>query len=166
MFSFSRTVCLVAKNVESSSRTFHSSAVALGRPFRNRNGRPVVHASQKPAETADIDFTALGLKYEMKSIPEFVVNRHAWSPKPENPPNLPFMIDRTEIGMALPVYTEIAGGGTKKLTILRKIRGDVSELVQEVEKVVGKPVLVKPGKIVVEGNYHRRLKVWLTGLGF
>jgi large subunit ribosomal protein L49 len=166
MLSLNRLACGIVKNTEVSSRSFHSSAAALGRPFRRRDGRPVLHAAQRPAEPADIDFSTLGLKYEVKAIPEFTVKRHAWAKQPEVLPKLPFMIDRTEIGMSLPVYTEIKGGSTKKLTIIRKIRGDVEDLAAEVEKVVGRPVLIRPGKIVIDGNYHRRLKVWLTALGF
>ena len=165
---FAGTIC--AKNIVKRSpalvSSFHSSAAVLGRPWRRRNAQPIVHASQKPAEEADIDFSTLGLKYEVKEIPELVVKYHAWAPKPEVPPSLPFMIDRTDVGMALPVYTDIVGGKTKVNTILRKIRGDVEILRDEVEKVVGKPVQVRPGKIVIEGNYNRRLKLWLMGLGF
>lgn len=146
--------------------SFHTSSIALGRPFKKRDGYKVVHATQQPAQKAGIDFTSLNLKYEIKEIPKFVVQKHCWSPKPEVPPALPFMVDRTDIGLSLPVYTDFKHGRTKVVTILRKIRGDVNVLQQELEKVVGKPVTVRPGKLVVDGNYHRRLKIWLTGLGF
>ena len=167
MLSLSRALCIVTSGpCKSLVKSYHNTAVALGRPYRKKAGPAVVHSSQREPESADIDFSALGLKYEIKSIPKFVVERIAWSPPPEILPQLPFMIDRTDIGKALPVYTEIKGGNTKKLTILRKIRGDVSELAAEMEKVVGKPVLIRPGRLEVEGNFHRRLKVWLTALGF
>lgn len=145
---------------------FHSSAVALGRPWKRRNSNPIVHGSQKRAETANIDFKELGLTYPINEIPTLVIKQHAWAPQPKELPSLPFMIDRTEIGMSLPVYTEYRGGGTKVLTILRKIRGDVDALRGEVEKVVGKKVDVRLGKIEIDGNYNRRLKLWLLGLGF
>lgn len=36
----------------------------------------------------------------------------------------------------------------------------------EMEKVCdGKEVTVRPGKLVVDGNYVLRVKKWLTGLG-
>eukprot|EP01032_Pedospumella_encystans_P003583 gene3583-4237_t len=166
MLALSSAAKILIRRSPVAAAEFHSSAAALGRPFRRRDGRPVLHASQRPAEVADIDFSTLGLTYEIKKIPELVVQYHAWAPKPANPPNLPFMIDRTDTGMALPVYTDFVGGYTKVNTILRKIRGDVHILKEEVEKVVGKPVEVRPGKIVIEGNYNRRLKLWLLGLGF
>jgi hypothetical protein len=166
MLAAQRLTACIATTPVTRSRLFHNTSAALARPVRRKNARPVVHQSQRPAESAEIDFTALGLKYAVKEIPQFVVARTAWSPPPATPPKLPFMIDRTDVGQSLPVYTEIVGGGTKKLTVLRKVRGDVAELLSDMEKVVGKPVLLKPGKLVVEGNYHRRLKTWLTGLGF
>ena len=40
-------------------------------------------------------------------------------------------------------------------------------LKEEMEKVCdNKEVIARPGKLVVEGNYHLRLKKWLSGLGF
>jgi hypothetical protein len=147
-------------------RGFHSSAAALGRPWKRRDSRPVIHAAQKPAERADIDFSNLGLTYELKETPKFVIERHAWSPQPTERPQLPFMVDRTEVGLSLPVYTDLKDGDTRVITIIRKIRGDVLVLKAEVEKVVGREVELRPGKIVIEGNFHRRIKVWLTGLGF
>lgn len=126
----------------------------------------MLHAAQRPAEPSDINFNELDLKYEVKLPESFVIQRHCWSPKPSSSPNLPFDIERTTIGLSLPVYTEFKAGRTKVQTILRKCKGDIDILKSEVEKVVGKPVLLRPGKIVIDGNYHRRLKIWLTGLGF
>lgn len=129
--------------------------------------RYVVHASQKPAANRDIDFSQIGLKYPVNVMPELLINRTSWSPPPESPPsNLPFAVDRTTIGRSLPVYTDFKAGGTKVVTILRKCRGDIEQLREEMEKVVGKPVTVRPGKLVVDGNYHARLKLWLACLGF
>ena len=129
--------------------------------------RHVIHGSQKPAEKSDIDFSLLGLKYPIIHNPEYMIKRTSWTPPPQSPPsNLPFAVDRTSIGSSLPVYTDYKAGGTKVITILRKCRGDINQLRDEMEKVVGKSVLIRPGKLVVDGNYHARLKMWLAGLGF
>jgi len=147
-------------------RDFHSSVVSSGRPYKYRDGKIAVHASQRAAEPADIDFQSLGLKYEMNHPINLALVKHCWAPQPEIAPKLPFHIDRTDIGLSLPVYTDFKGGKTKVITIIRKCKGDINALKEEVEKVVGKEVSLRPGKIVVDGNYHRRLKMWLTGLGF
>jgi hypothetical protein len=39
-------------------------------------------------------------------------------------------------------------------------------LKSEMEKVVGKEVVIMPGKLVVDGNFQLRLKKWLIGMGF
>jgi hypothetical protein len=75
-------------------------------------------------------------------------------------------VERSHPGDALPVYTDLVSSGTRVITILRKIKGDIGELQSEVEKVVGKEVALRPGKIVIEGRYKRRIQMWLTGLGF
>jgi len=142
--------------------------VPMGAPTRGLSeSRFVIHAAQKPAEPRDVDFDSLGLKYPVTHKPEWLINRTTWSPPPASPPtNLPFAVDRTAVGASLPVYTDYKAGRTKVVTILRKCRGDIAQLRDEMEKVVGKPVIVRPGKLVVNGNFHARLKLWLAGLGF
>ncbi len=71
------------------------------------------------------------------------------------------------IAKALPVYTDYKHGRTKVITILRKCSGDISILKDEMEKVCdNREVIVRAGSLHVDGNYHRRLKIWLAGLGF
>ena len=67
----------------------------------------------------------------------------------------------------MPVYLDYLGAGTKVVTILRKISGDIEILKEELDKVVeDAEVTVRPGKLVVRGNYNKRIKKWLLGLGF
>ena len=67
----------------------------------------------------------------------------------------------------MPVYTEFKGAGTKVETILRRISGDVKVLKEDLDEVVeNAEVTVRPGKLVVRGNYTLRIKKWLLGLGF
>jgi len=127
----------------------------------------IIHSSQKPAANREIDFSTLGLRFPVTHTPKHMISRTTWTPPPSSPPSgLPFAVDRTGLGLSLPVYTDYKGGGTKVVTILRKCRGDIEALREDMEKVVGKPVIVRPGKLVVEGNYHARLKLWLAMLGF
>lgn len=88
----------------------------------------------------------IDLKYPIVSLPELVIESHVWAPKPKDTPQLPFFIERTEVGLSLPVYTAYRTGNTRVLTILRKIKGDVYELKSDMEKVVGKEVSVRPGQ--------------------
>jgi large subunit ribosomal protein L49 len=132
---------------------------------RRKNSAPVIHQSQQPHASATIDFTTLGLKFELTNKLEFTIPRVGWAPKPPVEPKLPFIIDRSALGY-LPVYTEYKNGRTKVFTILRKCKGDIELLKEDLEKVVGKPVKIQFGKLVVEGNYTQRIKIWLVGLGF
>ena len=95
-----------------------------------------------------------------------MIKRTKWTPPPKTLPTLPFVVERTLIGSSLPVYTDFKGGNTKVITMLRKCSGDIDLLKSEMEKVTGQTVTIRPGKLTVNGNYHARLKIWLTGLGF
>lgn len=129
-------------------------------------GRFVLHASKREPARGEIDYSKLDLKYPVTHKPEYIIKRTSWTPPPESSPNLPFAVERTQVGSSLPVYTDYKAGRTKVVTILRNCRGDIDKLRIEMEKVVGKAVIVRPGKLVVDGNYCARLKLWLAGLGF
>lgn len=157
--SITLTPCIMISRI---NVLVHHSGV---RHFNHSTKRIVVHQADKPAFEKDIDFNSIGLKYPVKSEVTFVVPKIGWLPKPETLPNLPFVVERTGTA-GLPIYTDYKHGRTKVVTILRKCKGDINELKSEMEKVVGRPVTMRPGKLVVDGNYHLRLKTWLAGLGF
>lgn len=76
-------------------------------------------------------------------------------------------ISRTVVGQALPVYIDYKGHGTKTVTQIRKVTGDVEALANDLQKVCdGRPVHVKPGRLEIDGNYSARVKAYLTALGF
>lgn len=135
------------------------------RPWRSYEGRIAIHPSMRPPEPADIDFTQINLKYPLK-IDVSNITKKGWSEVPLSRPELPFHIERSSVGASIPVYTEFKAGRTKVLTILRKCGGDINQLKEEMEKVCGAQVMVRPGKLIVTGNYSMRLKKWLIGLGF
>lgn len=142
-----------------------TAAPLRGRPWKKHDTPIAIHQSQRPPEIAFINFDELELTHKLTHSTELKVPRIGWSPKPETSPNLPFLVERSHVGH-LPVYTEFKAGRTKVVTQLRKIRGDVDSLRKDMEKVVGKPVKIMPGKLQVDGNFALRLKIWLTGLGF
>ena len=121
----------------------------------------------RPPEHADIDFNSLGLKYPLTHTPQ-IVTPTGWTEPPAQPPNLPFFVQRSSSGSSgLPIYTDYKSQGqTKVITILKKCGGDIEELRKEMEKVTGTEVEIRPGKLIVKGNFVRRIKLWLSGLGF
>ena len=79
---------------------------------------------------------------------------------------LPFEIERTHTGN-LPVYTDLRAGGSRKLTVVRKIYGDVDAFKTELSKVVSNsPIEEKMGRLEINGSHSQKVKLWLTRLGF
>ena len=80
--------------------------------------------------------------------------------------SLPFTIHRT-FRKNLPVYTEYKQGGNIQKTIVRNITGDLSEFKSELTKVVSNsPINEKMGRIEINGLHTKKVKLWLTRLGF
>jgi translation initiation factor 1 (eIF-1/SUI1) len=74
---------------------------------------------------------------------------------------------RTEAGKQLPVYTDYRNGRTRCMTIVRRFRGDEAELAAELSRVCdNRPVIIRPGRVEVKGNYRGRVCEWLARLGF
>jgi large subunit ribosomal protein L49 len=137
-----------------------------GRPFKKRGMPIAIHAAERPAESSAIDFSTLGLAYPVTIKPVLIPETHWTEPPTSEPTELPFFVERTGVSKSLPIYTDYKAGRTKVVTILRKCRGDIIALKSDMEKVCGKEVVIHPGKLVVDGNFHVRLKKWLAGLGF
>mgnify|MGYP003387202675 CR=1 FL=1 len=149
--------------------SLHLTRSLRGRPWKNRDGKEVIHQASRPAHDADIDFDELNLSHKLISEVSLddLQKRSGWTPPPAVVRELPFHIERSSVSQSLPVYTAYKGGGTKVVTVLRKISGDVASLVPDLEKVCDHTeVMVRPGKLVIDGNYHWRVKLWLARLGF
>ncbi|ETN42773.1 uncharacterized protein HMPREF1541_01931 [Cyphellophora europaea CBS 101466] len=54
-----------------------------------------------------------------------------------SPNQLPYLITRTSPGAQLPVYEHAKGGGTKHITVLRKLSGDLEALQQHLRDALG-----------------------------
>ena len=67
--------------------------------------------------------------------------------------NLPFGIERTHKGN-LPVFTDLRSGGTRELTVVRKIHGDVDKLKYELSKVCSNSKIEeKVGRLEISGKH-------------
>ena len=55
----------------------------------------------------------------------------------------------------------------QRLTIIRKITGDIEAFKEELSKVVSNsPIEDKMGKVIVKGLHSAKVKLWLTRMGF
>ena len=69
--------------------------------------------------------------------------------------------------MNLPVYTDFRNGGQRKLTVVRKVAGDVNEFKSEISKIVSNsPITEKMGRLEIAGLHTEKVKLWLRRLGF
>ena len=67
----------------------------------------------------------------------------------------------------MPVYTDYRVGGMKKVTVVRKITGDINELKEELAKVVSNaPIEEKMGRLEISGLHSEKVKLWMRRVGF
>ena len=82
----------------------------------------------------------------------------------------PYFVERTSFGKGLPVYSEYKHQRARKLTIIRRIYGDLDAFRKDLQvefpsvKIVKCPV--EQQKIVLKGNLVQEVKLFLTDLGF
>ena len=94
-------------------------------------------------------------QYPVDATKQFVVETRGWAPPPTTRPDLPFAVDRAGVGQGVPVYTDYKAGGTKVVTITRKVRGDVLLLAEELQKIVGDETEVHPlTNILIHAHSH------------
>ncbi|XP_058876672.1 large ribosomal subunit protein mL49-like [Acipenser ruthenus] len=95
-----------------------------------------------------------------------------WTPPSAEPPPLPYTVRRSRMHN-IPVYTDITHGN-RKMTVIRKISGDIWALEQEVKsyltQLTGKCPPTQVNEVTmsirVKGYYDTELKAWLTEKGF
>ncbi|SGY39968.1 BQ5605_C003g02301 [Microbotryum silenes-dioicae] len=88
------------------------------------------------------------------------------------PKLLSYFVRRTA-GGELPVYVDVLHGGSKRLTLIRKVDGNLEISFQALRQdlsqyLVGVPNYIKPHarQVVVKGDYVRQTKEWLAAMGF
>ncbi|XP_072101701.1 large ribosomal subunit protein mL49-like [Mobula birostris] len=95
-----------------------------------------------------------------------------WCPPRDPPLDLPYMIRRSRMHN-LPVYTDITHGN-RKMTVIRKIEGDIWTLDKDVKEylaqLTGKTPLTQVNEVTmslrVKGYFDKELKSWLLEKGF
>uniref|UniRef100_A0A3Q0RAY4 Large ribosomal subunit protein mL49 n=1 Tax=Amphilophus citrinellus TaxID=61819 RepID=A0A3Q0RAY4_AMPCI len=95
-----------------------------------------------------------------------------WTPPADSPPSLPYMIRRSRMHN-IPVYTDLTNGN-RKLTLVRKVEGDIWALEKDVrqylKEVTGKELPTQVNEVTmtlkVKGHFDKELKDWLVSKGF
>ncbi|OLY83706.1 39S ribosomal protein L49, mitochondrial [Smittium mucronatum] len=81
---------------------------------------------------------------------------------------LKYFIQRTPF-KSLPVYSEFKNNGSQKLTIIRKIEGDLSSLVADLAPLFGREnISIKKinNSVLIKGICTREVRQFLTKKGF
>ncbi|GAB5585220.1 54S ribosomal protein img2 [Umbelopsis nana] len=82
-----------------------------------------------------------------------------------------YIITRTDASGSLPVYLDVKNGGTRSLTIIRRVQGDAEALRQEVAALFPDTsknfVTVNPinNQVIIKGAYVNDIKQWLAQKG-
>ncbi|XP_034951161.1 probable 39S ribosomal protein L49, mitochondrial [Chelonus insularis] len=96
-----------------------------------------------------------------------------WVPPKEGAKKLPYFVQRSKNFM-LPVYLVRKNRGLRRLTIIKKIEGDIlrleAELKPHLEKLAAKEIgcqISEPGGVIkFRGDHVSRVKEWLISKGF
>ncbi|KAL9954347.1 hypothetical protein ACROYT_G041871 [Oculina patagonica] len=143
-------------------RAFFSSNTALYSP---RKAPPkVVSSVQKSTPTSNIT-------YEIKPerLQQIQESPSGWVPPAAEKPNLPFFIKRSKYNN-LPVYTDYRSGGSRKLTIIRKIKGDLKTLDDCLKYHLGNDIMTSinelTSQVKIRGIYKDEVVTLLKRLGY
>ena len=65
------------------------------------------------------------------------------------------------------MYTDYKNGRSRKLTVIRRVSGNVDALVEELRRVTGgAEVIARLGRVEIEGDRAKEVKTWLMAIGF
>ncbi|XP_063001741.1 large ribosomal subunit protein mL49 [Elgaria multicarinata webbii] len=95
-----------------------------------------------------------------------------WRPPQDPPPDVPYFVRRSRMHN-IPVYTDITHGN-RKMTVIRKIEGDIWALETEVKEFLtelsGKTPSTQVNEVAcsirIKGYFDQELKTWLVDKGF
>ncbi|KAM6435355.1 large ribosomal subunit protein mL49 [Liasis olivaceus] len=158
-----------------------------GRPRRPWEAAFMRHVSGEP-KSADLKYPGIvesteEYKFVERLIPPTQVPvppKHdqyptpsGWRPPQDTPPDLPYFVRRSRMHN-VPVYKDSSHHGSRKMTIIRKIEGDIWALENDVKTFItelsGRTPATQVSEIAcsihVKGYFDQELKTWLMDKGF
>lgn len=135
------------------------------------NAQPNVEIFHNPPEWKYVE-----LLLGQKTVPEPVQKDEypsGWKPQTVDPKSFPYFLKRSRNHM-LPVYLDIAYRGTRHLTKVRNIQGDIWILEQDlrrfIENYIGKKIVTRVNEfaamIWIRGDHVNLVKDYLSKKGF
>eukprot|EP00112_Aurelia_sp_Birch-Aquarium-sp1_P024629 Seg7867.2 transcript_id=Seg7867.2/GoldUCD/mRNA.D3Y31 product="39S ribosomal protein L49 mitochondrial" pseudo=true protein_id=Seg7867.2/GoldUCD/D3Y31 len=110
-------------------------------------------------------------KYEIKPerLAEIQKSPSGWVPPLDSPPNLGFQIRRSRTNN-LPVYTHYKNSGSRAITSVTKVTGDLKELERCLRYKLGDEEIYQINEVTscvkVKGRHKKEVTKWLLELGF
>ncbi|CAH1792302.1 unnamed protein product, partial [Owenia fusiformis] len=145
------------------------------------NKKPV--ESVNPEETTDYEVSKEEWKYvdrllPLKTLPEppkysSYPTPSGWIPQKDENIGLPYSVRRSRFHM-LPVYLEEKSGGTRKITIVKKVEGDIwafeADIRKHLEELTSRKVTTQVHEITrflrIKGIYLKEVSDFLISKGF
>ncbi|KAJ2842849.1 mitochondrial large ribosomal subunit [Coemansia brasiliensis] len=84
------------------------------------------------------------------------------------PRTYPYFINRTRF-QSLPVYVDVKNGKTRRLTIVRRIEGDINAFHRDITNALNLETLAiknASSQLVFRGDCAQEIRKWLTEKGF
>jgi len=148
------------------------AAARIYRSFISTNAALQSQTGRSTAKAADsLRRPKLKVIYDIKSqrLKQIEESPSGWVPPATEPPNLPFFIKRSKFNN-LPVYTDYKLGGNYKLTVIRKIKGDLKALDDCLRHHLGKDIYCQinelTSQVKIKGIHKDAVVTVLKQLGF
>ncbi|KAI7899493.1 mitochondrial large subunit ribosomal protein-domain-containing protein [Cokeromyces recurvatus] len=79
-----------------------------------------------------------------------------------------YFVSRT-VNKGIPVYTDYKNGGTRLLTVIRKVQGDSLALMEDLQADFPEAEITRNYRtrhVLIKGNHVNEIKEWLIAKGF
>ncbi|CAH3140785.1 unnamed protein product [Porites lobata] len=164
MYIITRVKMATARSLCKVCRSFLSTNVILQSQTGQRSAKTASHLKKSTQTTNRVTYI---IKPErLKQIEE---SPSGWVPPATESPNLPFFIKRSKFNN-LPVYSDYKRGGNYKLTVIRKIKGDLQALDDCLRHHLGKDINSQinelTSQVKIKGIHKDAVVTVLKRLGF
>lgn len=157
-----------------------SLSVLVSRNYSNYKNSPLVHKITEQYEYEIVknpaEWTYVERLLPFETIPEVQPKAKypsGWVPPKEEALELPYFISRTK-NHSLPIYLQLTFKGGRKITMIRKIDGDIWQMNDEIKEFLKEKMkryvetrVHELGRFIeVKGDYVNDLRDWAHSKGF
>lgn len=145
-------------------RSFISSNPALQSPPAIGTAKCTLYYFRRLVHTDRISY-----EFKPERLKQIEASPSGWVPPATEKPDLPFSIKRSKYNN-IPVYTDYRSGGTRKLTIIKRVKGDLKALEECLKSHLGNDIITSgnelTSQVIIRGSYKDEVFTLLKRLGF